>query len=408
MYKKGAFLTLLLVTLFLGFVDVYAEFEMAEDSPIDLKLDIKKFTYIPELKIGTEITEKARNDNGDVFETLYYIDIDEKNLGLMCIKLESESKHFKVRMYYKNFEEIKKSMKIFKTDLNQGYLGERLIQQVSLGRYYIRVTETKNPKSQQTPSNFTLTTELDHYEPNGYKEHLFDWVELSEWECMIKSSLINSKSDVDWYKIKIRNIRYGDNEKITLKIYISSPTSRDEDNLVFRVLSEKGDTLALWNDYSGWLEVAVPEGEYYVRVARSDMTFSRAIFRKYDIYFSLGYCVETNKSSYANVITSLPVQNQTIPHIEKQKETLSNAPNPFNPETDIAYEVPEHGTVVLNVFNTKGKKVIELVNGFKESGSHSVHWNGKDSHGKDMPSGVYYAVLEVNGKRFTKKMIMLK
>ncbi len=97
-----------------------------------------------------------------------------------------------------------------------------------------------------------------------------------------------------------------------------------------------------------------------------------------------------------------------VPPIIPKKEMLSNAPNPFNPETDIAYEVPEHGTVVLSVFNTKGKKVIELVNGFKESGSHSVHWNGKDSHGKDMPSGVYYAVLEVNGKRFTKKMIMLK
>ncbi len=105
-------------------------------------------------------------------------------------------------------------------------------------------------------------------------------------------------------------------------------------------------------------------------------------------------------------IVSLP-SDADMPGLKK-KSNLDNYPNPFNPETDIAYIVPENGQVTLSVFNMKGVKLVELINATMSEGAYSVHWNGKDKTGKDVASGIYYAVLEVNGKRTTKKMVMLK
>ena len=139
-------------------------------------------------------------------------------------------------------------------------------------------------------------------------------------------------------------------------------------------------------------------------------TDSSVVKYGYDIsqtgYYSTGP-LALNSLVWSGDIISLP-SDVGIPGLKKTTGMLKNMPDPFNPETDIAFEVPVNGAVVLSVYNTRGKKIIELVNGHRDAGSHSVHWNGKDSHGKDMPSGIYYAVLEVNGERFTKKMVMLK
>jgi len=96
--------------------------------------------------------------------------------------------------------------------------------------------------------------------------------------------------------------------------------------------------------------------------------------------------------------------------VPKIKNTLieQNYPNPFNPETDIPYTVAESGKVIMRIFDVKGREVVTLVNDYKERGMYNAHWNGKDFRGKDMPSGVYYSVLEVNGTRMVKKMVMLK
>jgi len=96
--------------------------------------------------------------------------------------------------------------------------------------------------------------------------------------------------------------------------------------------------------------------------------------------------------------------------IPKIKETVvyQNFPNPFNPETDIYYELVDSGNVVLSVYDMKGRKVATLVNEYKTMGQYTIHWNGRDDRYRELPSGVYYSVLEVNGKRYTKKMVLLK
>jgi FlgD Ig-like domain len=88
--------------------------------------------------------------------------------------------------------------------------------------------------------------------------------------------------------------------------------------------------------------------------------------------------------------------------------TLSNFPNPFNPTTTISYNLPLEGNISLNIYNTKGQLVKQLVNGTQPEGYYDVVWNGKDAAGKQVSSGIYYYRINACGKTINKKMLMLK
>ncbi|MDD4231763.1 MAG: choice-of-anchor D domain-containing protein [Candidatus Cloacimonetes bacterium] len=85
-----------------------------------------------------------------------------------------------------------------------------------------------------------------------------------------------------------------------------------------------------------------------------------------------------------------------------------NYPNPFNPETTIRYYIKDNAPVTLDILNLKGQLVRRLVNSVKNAGEHSVVWNGKDIHGRNVASGMYFYKLSSNNIKDTKKMIMMK
>ncbi|MCH8326643.1 MAG: alkaline phosphatase D family protein [Bacteroidetes bacterium] len=67
-----------------------------------------------------------------------------------------------------------------------------------------------------------------------------------------------------------------------------------------------------------------------------------------------------------------------------------NFPNPFNGETNIIYSLSENRKVELTVYDVLGIKIITLVNGFQNAGEYKVTWNGKNSYGTPMASGIYF------------------
>ncbi len=89
-------------------------------------------------------------------------------------------------------------------------------------------------------------------------------------------------------------------------------------------------------------------------------------------------------------------------------ELKSNYPNPFNPETNIAFSMKEAGAVTLEVYNVKGQLVRTLINDVKAAGNHTVVWNGKDNNGRSVSSGIYYYKMNTGKYSSTKKMIMMK
>jgi len=93
---------------------------------------------------------------------------------------------------------------------------------------------------------------------------------------------------------------------------------------------------------------------------------------------------------------------------------LRGYPNPFNPRTTIVFALPVGGKVTLQVFNTLGREIAELVRGPRQAGEYQVSWNGTDDDGNAVASGVYLVRLQLedvsdNAPRVkTTKILLLR
>jgi hypothetical protein len=88
---------------------------------------------------------------------------------------------------------------------------------------------------------------------------------------------------------------------------------------------------------------------------------------------------------------------------------LSNYPNPFNPWTTIRYELPQSSTVRLSVHDAQGRLVRILVPGaLTSAGSHTVAWDGTNTRGRSVASGVYHYRLEAGDEVETNTMLLVR
>jgi hypothetical protein len=85
-----------------------------------------------------------------------------------------------------------------------------------------------------------------------------------------------------------------------------------------------------------------------------------------------------------------------------------NYPNPFNPKTDIRFDLPSAGKTELAVYDVKGRRVVTLLDGDMPAGSHTVSWDGRDAEGGPVSSGVYFARVLSGGDAVSRKMLLLK
>jgi N-acetylneuraminic acid mutarotase len=85
-----------------------------------------------------------------------------------------------------------------------------------------------------------------------------------------------------------------------------------------------------------------------------------------------------------------------------------NHPNPFNPATTIAYELPASGRAVLRVFDAGGRLVRTLVDAVQPAGLQSTRWDGLNDDGAAVGSGVYFCRLDAAGVSRSRKMVLLK
>jgi C1A family cysteine protease len=85
-----------------------------------------------------------------------------------------------------------------------------------------------------------------------------------------------------------------------------------------------------------------------------------------------------------------------------------NFPNPFNLETEIAYQIPEEGRVDLFIYNSLGQKIRVLVQQNQPAGKYRVHWNGLNTQGLEVPSGIYFYQMITNEFKAVKKLLLIK
>jgi hypothetical protein len=83
-------------------------------------------------------------------------------------------------------------------------------------------------------------------------------------------------------------------------------------------------------------------------------------------------------------------------------------PNPFNPRTEVSFELAEATRVRVDVHDVRGRLIRTLIDESRPAGSHAVTWNGKDNRGSTVASGTYYLRFVAGDRVDTRKVALLK
>ncbi len=83
-------------------------------------------------------------------------------------------------------------------------------------------------------------------------------------------------------------------------------------------------------------------------------------------------------------------------------------PNPFNPATTVAFELPRAGSVQVAVHDLAGRRVRTLVSGHRDAGRHEIVWDGRDAQGMSASSGVYLIRLVTSDQTLSRRALLLK
>ncbi len=89
-------------------------------------------------------------------------------------------------------------------------------------------------------------------------------------------------------------------------------------------------------------------------------------------------------------------------------QLYQNSPNPFNPTTTISFELPRREEVALTIYNIMGQLVRKMDIGTKPAGRYSVVWDGNNSAGQPVASGIYFYRIDAGSFTASKKMVLLK
>jgi hypothetical protein len=114
-----------------------------------------------------------------------------------------------------------------------------------------------------------------------------------------------------------------------------------------------------------------------------------------------------NESGFA-LLTPDGVTGTETPKAPDATYLAQNFPNPFNPTTRIMFGLKEPAAFSLRIYDAAGRLVRVLVSGSRPAGTYSELWDGRDSSGRAVASGIYFYRLDAGSFSQTRKMALLR
>ncbi len=174
-----------------------------------------------------------------------------------------------------------------------------------------------------------------------------------------------------------------------------------------------GSILIQYNDVQMDLFSPESNGHRGCTIGIQDSTSTVGLQYAYGVQYSSGAAnvvdgrailFSTDGPQLADTSTSVKPE----PIIPTDTYLYPNFPNPFNPSTEIRFDLPQATHTELKVYNIRGQVVTTLVDEVVPAGVHQVSWNGKDSFGQAVASGVYVYSLRSAKFQDARKMLLIK
>jgi hypothetical protein len=114
-------------------------------------------------------------------------------------------------------------------------------------------------------------------------------------------------------------------------------------------------------------------------------------------------------TSGATGIDDLPDDGSgnSIDDLPTQHHLYQNVPNPFSRSTTIRYDLPRSAATEIRIYDVSGRLVRTFANASEPAGRQQLHWDGRDSRGRDVSAGVFLYVIETPDYRSSRKMVLL-
>ncbi|MBM4116572.1 T9SS type A sorting domain-containing protein [bacterium] len=109
-----------------------------------------------------------------------------------------------------------------------------------------------------------------------------------------------------------------------------------------------------------------------------------------------------------NAALHFTLDDTAIPELPTVYRVAQNFPNPFNPKTAIRFDLPEAQVARVAVYGADGRLVKQLLDRTLPAGFHQVVWDGTDSAGAQVASGVYFYSVQAGPLSETRKMLLMK
>ena len=153
-----------------------------------------------------------------------------------------------------------------------------------------------------------------------------------------------------------------------------------------------------------------PEGTYmlkmqsYVLPANTQTSIVDTLLYQFNVPLIYHVNQQEYSSSSVNIAHAYNLPSKT--------QLYQNYPNPFNPNTSIQFDLADEGYIELDVYNSFGQLISKLLNQNMKAGHYSIKWDGTDSSGKSIKSGIYFYKLRINSdkgdKTEVKRCVLLK
>lgn len=181
-------------------------------------------------------------------------------------------------------------------------------------------------------------------------------------------------------------------------------------NIIQRDTLDDLTTCTCMRDYSIYI-VGLRSGNFNLIFFRSYPAEWKYEYNNPDTLITIGKLNFTiNKSSplifsYSSYRSNCnPVENVDVQHEIPINYSLEAYPNPFNPSINILYSIPSTASVNLDIYDSLGRLVKNLYNGYKASGMYEIKFDGSR-----LSNGVYFCKMEINNNLIrTVKIILIK
>jgi gingipain R len=189
------------------------------------------------------------------------------------------------------------------------------------------------------------------------------------------------------------------------------PPGHDATNWATEITGPEGSSVTLvWDGIvygTGFLDAA---GHVDMSLTRplTDQTLLLVTIAGFNMAPYINTLTVGGDGSEESATTPAEEDGDPVPALSAEVKLLGNFPNPFNPETRIAFEIPAAMEVNLTVYDIRGRQVKTIVDGMLEAGHHEMTWDGRDSGGRISASGVYLYNLVTRDGRQQGRMVLSK